>query len=122
MKSYKATCKISKRTEAAEKSAKVEQILKIQLGQMPTVPVTEGKRGRRIRLTYQPQDGPHWQAQEKRCSPSERLDDRRKKILVAWYRELYGRVQSTEGTRRQLRCTAATQRKRSPLWQGKKTW
>ena len=39
MKSYKATCELFERMEIAEKSTKVEKIVKLQLRQIPTVPV-----------------------------------------------------------------------------------
>ena len=43
MKSYKATYELFERMEVAEKSTKAETLLKIHLGQTPTVPVMAGK-------------------------------------------------------------------------------
>ena len=42
MKSYKATCKLFEKMEAAEEYKKVETLLRLQLGQTPTMPVMAG--------------------------------------------------------------------------------
>ena len=38
---------------------------------MPTLIDISGNYGRRNRLTYQPQEGPRWKAQDKKCRLSE---------------------------------------------------
>ena len=92
MKSYKATFGLSKILEVAEKYTKAEKLLKIHLGQTPTVSVMAVNEREENPPRLPTPLRPISQAQDNKFRPSEQSANRRENMLAARPRALYRRV------------------------------